>query len=142
KRSARGRTRRAPFAAKLGSCRAAGLSGDRHRVAGLRQRESSVKRTFHLLDELRDIVQRKSWFQITEIAGRYCESLLACCCSPAREPTAQRLVDDLAKGSTSPSRFGLQLCCNIVVARRTPQADTPSIGASTTQLTLGRFSVR
>jgi len=35
---------------------------DRHRVASLRQRESSLKRTFHLLDELRDIVQRKSRF--------------------------------------------------------------------------------
>jgi hypothetical protein len=74
-----------------------------------------VKRTFYLLNELRDIVQRKSWSQITEIAGRYCESLRPGRCSPAREPAAQRLIDDLAKGSASPSRFGLQLCCYIVV---------------------------
>jgi hypothetical protein len=34
-----------------------------------------VKRALHLLDELRDVVQRKPWLEIAKIAGRYLEGL-------------------------------------------------------------------
>ena len=57
-----------------------------------------MKRTLHMLDDLRDIVQEKPWFEITEIAGRYLEGLPPGGGVTAFQPPAQRLVDDLVEG--------------------------------------------
>ena len=56
--------RTAPLRAKLDLSRADPPSDDRHRVAGLRRRGSPVKRPFHLLDQLGDIVEGKPWLEI------------------------------------------------------------------------------
>ena len=50
-----------------------------------------------MLDELRDIVQGKPRFEITEIAGRHLEGPLRGG-APAFQPSAQRLIDDIAEG--------------------------------------------
>jgi hypothetical protein len=57
-----------------------------------------VERTLHMLNELRDIVQGKPRFEITEIADRYLEGPPPGGGAPAFQPPAQRLVDDLAEG--------------------------------------------
>ena len=43
-----------------------------------------MKRAFELLDELRDIIQGKSRFEITEIAGGYLEGVRVGCDAPTR----------------------------------------------------------
>ena len=58
-----------------------------------------MKRALDLLHEPGDIVQGKPWPEITEIAGSYPECLRLGGGAPARQPAAQRLVDDLAKGA-------------------------------------------
>jgi hypothetical protein len=52
-----------------------------------------------MLDELRDIVEGQPWLEIAEVAGRYLEGLLPGGNPPARQPAAQRLVDDVAERS-------------------------------------------
>ncbi len=67
-----------------------------------------MKRTLHMLDDLRDIVQEKPWFEITEIAGRYLEGPPLGGGAPAFQPPAQRLVDDLAERPADALRFRLE----------------------------------
>ena len=55
-----------------------------------------MKRALHLFDELRDVVQGKPRFEITEIAGPYLESPPWGDDAPAFQPPAQRLVETLA----------------------------------------------
>ena len=62
-----------------------------------------------MLDELRDIVQGKSRFEITQVAGRYPEDPRLGGGAPALQPPAQCLVDDLAERSASALRFRLEL---------------------------------
>jgi hypothetical protein len=82
-----------------------------------------VKRAHHLLDELRDIVQGKPRFEITEIAGVYLEGPPLGGGAPAFQPPAQRLVDDLAKGPARALRFRLELGRHVVIqGQRCPQA--------------------
>ena len=50
-----------------------------------------------MLDQLRDIVQGKPRFEITEIAGRYLEGRPPGGGASAFQPPARRLVDDLAE---------------------------------------------
>jgi hypothetical protein len=69
-----------------------------------------MKRAFDLLDEPRHIVQGKPRPEIPAIAGGDPEGLPFGEGTPAREPAAQRLVDDLAKGC-----FRLELGRHIVI---------------------------
>jgi hypothetical protein len=78
------------------------------RLLALR-RGSPVKRALHLLDELRDVVEGKPRFEITEIAGRYLEDPPLGGGAPAFQPPAQRLVDDLAERPASALRLRLEL---------------------------------
>jgi hypothetical protein len=74
-----------------------------------------VKRAFHMLDELGDIVQGKPRFEITEITGPHLKGLPLSSGPPVFQPTAQRLVDDLAERPAGALRFRLELGCHIVV---------------------------
>ena len=74
-----------------------------------------VKRAFDTLDQLGDIVQRKPLLQIAQIAGSYFEGPPLGGDTLARQPSAQRVVDDLAKGSPGTPRFRLELGRDIVV---------------------------
>ena len=74
-----------------------------------------VKRAFDTLDELGDIVQRKPRLQIAQIAGSYLEGPPLGGDALARQPSAQRVVDDLAKGSPGTLRFRLELGHDIIV---------------------------
>ena len=56
-----------------------------------------MERALHLLDELRDIVQGEPWLEIAEIADRCLEGPRPGGNAPALQPSAQRLVDDLAE---------------------------------------------
>ena len=56
-----------------------------------------MERALHLLDELRDIVQGEPRLEIAEIADRCLEGPPSGGNSPALQPSAQRLVDDLAE---------------------------------------------
>jgi hypothetical protein len=74
-----------------------------------------VERAFDTLDELGDIVQRKPRLQIAQIAGGYLEGPPLGGDALARQPLAQRFVDDLAKGSAGAPLFRLELGCDIFV---------------------------
>jgi hypothetical protein len=56
-----------------------------------------VERALYMLDELRDIVEGKPRFEIAEVAGRYFEGSRPDGGASAFQPSAQRLVDDLAE---------------------------------------------
>src|ERR1700749_2981693 len=114
-RSGRGRARTARLRARLGFSRAVRLLDGRRRAAGSRRRGSTVKRALDTLDELGDIVQRKPRLQIAQIAGGYLEGPPLGGNVPARQPLAQRFVDDLAKGSAGAPLFRLELGRDIVV---------------------------
>jgi hypothetical protein len=82
-----------------------------------------VKRALHMLDQLRDIVQGKPRFEITEIAGCYHEGLPLGGGAPAFQPSAQHLVDNLAERSASALRLPLELGCHVVIqGQRRPHA--------------------
>ena len=84
-----------------------------------------MKRALHLIDELRDIVQGKPRFEITEIAGRYLEGPSLGSGAPAFRPPAQRLVDNLAEGPATALRFRLELRGHVVIeGQRFPHALT------------------
>ena len=74
-----------------------------------------MERAFHMLDELRDIVQGKPRFEVAEIAGRYLEGPAPGGGSPAFQPPAQRLVDDLAEGPAGTLRLRLELGHDVVI---------------------------
>jgi hypothetical protein len=65
-----------------------------------------------MLDELRDIVEGKPRFEITEVAGRYLEGPPPGGGAPAFQPPAQHPVDDLAAGAL---RFRLELGRYVVI---------------------------
>jgi hypothetical protein len=76
-----------------------------------------------MLDELRDIVQRKPRSEITEIAGRYLEGTPLRGGAPAFQPPSQCLIDDLSKGPASALRFRLELGRHVVIeGQRRPHA--------------------
>ena len=68
-----------------------------------------MKRALHVLDDLRDIVEGKPRFEITEIAGPYLKGLPLGSGPPAFQPSAQRLVDDFAERPTGTLRLRLEL---------------------------------
>jgi len=74
-----------------------------------------VKRALHMFDELSDIVQGKPRFEITKIARRYFEGPPLGGGSPAFQPTAQRLVDDLAERQAGTLRLRLELGRDVVI---------------------------
>jgi hypothetical protein len=84
-------------------------------AAGSRRRESTVKRALHMLDELRDVVQRKPWLEVAKIAGRYFEALSWRGDAPAGQPPAQCFVDDIAERPAGAARFGPELGCHILI---------------------------
>lgn len=74
-----------------------------------------MERALHMLDELRDMVQGKPRFEITEIAGRYIEGPPRGGGAPAFQPPAQGLVDDLAERPAGALRFRLELGRHVVI---------------------------
>jgi hypothetical protein len=82
-----------------------------------------VSRTLHTFDELRDIVQGKPRFEITEITGRHRERPPLGGGASAFQPPAQRLIDDLAEGAAGAVRFRLELGSDVVIqGQRRPHA--------------------
>ena len=76
-----------------------------------------------MLDELRDIVQGKPRFEITETAGHHFERLPPGGGAPAFQPPAQRPVDDLAERPAGALRFRLELGRHVVIqSQRRPHA--------------------
>jgi hypothetical protein len=90
-------------------------AGDRRTAAGSHRPRSSVQRVLDLLDQPGNIIERKPRPEIAQSAGRYPEGLRPSGGAPARQPAAQRLVDDLAQGATGATRFRLELGRDIVV---------------------------
>jgi hypothetical protein len=74
-----------------------------------------MKRSLHLLDKPGDIVQGKPGPEIAKITGGYPECLPPGGSVPARQPAAQRVVDDLAEGPAGAPRFRLELGRHILV---------------------------
>ena len=74
-----------------------------------------MKRAFYLLDEFPNVVQGKAWFEIAEIAGNDLERLPLCRGAPAGQASSERVVDAVAERPPRATRFGLQLCCHIVI---------------------------
>ena len=82
-----------------------------------------MERALHVLDELRDIVEGKPRFEITEIAGLYPEGPPLRSGAPAFQPPAQCLVDDIAEGPVSTLRFRLEFGRHVVIeGERRPHA--------------------
>lgn len=73
-----------------------------------------MKRALDLFDQLRDIVQGKPWPEAPQIAGRYLEDLPRGDAS-IRQPTSQRLVDDVSERPAGAARFRLELGSHIVI---------------------------
>ena len=74
-----------------------------------------MKRALDLLDESGDVIQTQPWPEIAEIARGYSEVLRLGGSAPARQPPAQRLVDDLAKRPAGAAGFRPELGGNIVI---------------------------
>lgn len=74
-----------------------------------------MKRPFYLLDQLRDVVQRKPRPEVAEIAHHYLEGLPCTASTLVSQSTAQRFVDDLAKRPAGAARFRLQFCRHVVI---------------------------
>jgi hypothetical protein len=81
-----------------------------------------VKRTLHMLDELRDIVRESPGLRLPRSRAA---TLKARRCAVARrlQPPAQCLIDDLSKGPASALRFRLELSRDVVIeGQRRPHA--------------------
>ena len=74
-----------------------------------------MKRALDLLDQLGDIVQRKPGLQITQITRCYLEEPPLRSDSPARQPSPQRFVHEVAKGPAVAARCRFELGRDIVV---------------------------
>ena len=74
-----------------------------------------MKRPFYLLDQRRDVVQRKPRQEVAEIVHHYLEGLPCTASTLVSQSTAQRFVDDLAKRPTGAARFRLQFCRHVVI---------------------------
>jgi hypothetical protein len=82
-----------------------------------------VKRALRLLDELRDIIEGETRFEITEIAGGYLEGVPPGGGAAAIQPPAQCIVNDFAKGPAGASRFRLELGRHVIIeGQRSPHA--------------------
>jgi hypothetical protein len=80
-----------------------------------RRRGSTVQHALYTLDELGDVVQRKTWLEIAKIAGRYLEGLPSGGDARADQPPAQCFVDNLAEGTIGAARLRPELGCHIVI---------------------------
>jgi hypothetical protein len=98
-----------------------------------------VQRALDLLDELRNIVQRKPWPKVTEIARCDLEGLPLAGSATRRQSATQRFVHDLSKRPAGAARFRLELGRHIVVqgergshvlmlGRRHHDVNAPEIG--------------
>ena len=56
-----------------------------------------MKRALNLLDQLGDIVKGKPRLEVAEIAGFYLKFLAHATGYPVRQPTPQRLIDDITE---------------------------------------------
>ena len=68
-----------------------------------------------MLDELRDVVQRKAWLELANIAGRYFEARSWGGDASGGQSPAQCFVDDVTEGPAGPARFGPELGCHILI---------------------------
>jgi hypothetical protein len=74
-----------------------------------------MKRALHLVDKLSDIVQRKPWLEITEIADRSLEGPRPGGDAPALQTPAQCLVDNFTERPAGAPRFRFEVGCHIVI---------------------------
>ncbi len=74
-----------------------------------------MKRALCLLDELRNIIEGETRFEITEIARGHFKGPLLAGGAPAIQPPAQCIVNDLAEGPASTLRFSLELERYVVI---------------------------
>jgi hypothetical protein len=82
-----------------------------------------VKRALRLLDELRNIIEGETRFEITEIARRHLKGPPLAGGAPAIQPPAQCIVDDLAEGPAGALRLRLELGRHVVIeSQRRPHA--------------------
>ena len=82
-----------------------------------------MKRAFNKLNELRDIIKGKPWFEIAEIASRYLKTLPLGGDALAFQPASQRVVDDLAERTAGALRFRLELDRHVIIeSQRRPHA--------------------
>src|SRR5262249_17413038 len=79
-----------------------------------RRSGSPMKGTFHPFDEVRDVVERQTG-EKTKITGGHLEGRLRGRRPASGQAGPQRLVDDLAKGSSGSPRFRLELRGNVIV---------------------------
>ena len=76
-----------------------------------------MERPLYELDELPDVVQGKSRFEITEIPGNDFETPPLRGRPTALQPASQSIIDDLTKREASAARFRLQLGSHIIIQR-------------------------
>jgi hypothetical protein len=74
-----------------------------------------MKQTLRLFDELGYSVQAEPRPEIAEVAGRDLEGWPLSGDAPARQPGAQRLVDNFLEGPAGAARFRLQLGGHVVI---------------------------
>lgn len=74
-----------------------------------------MERTFNVLDQIGDIVQAEPGPNAAQISRFYRERLASGLATARDQPLPQRLVDDLAKGTSYATNFGLELRCHIVI---------------------------
>src|SRR5262245_64230467 len=113
RRSKPSRAPREPLRATHGSQRDARLAHGR-RTAGSRRRGSPLKRPFYLLDQLRNVVQRKPRPEVAEIAHHYLEGLPWAASTLVSESTAQSFVNELAKRTAGGERLRHSYCRYVV----------------------------
>ena len=75
-----------------------------------------MKRTFRLLDQFRDVVQRGSWAEVAEVSSINFEA----CRSRSdgalrRQSTSQRFVHYLAERPIGSPHLSLEFGCNVIV---------------------------
>ena len=71
--------------------------------------------TFHLLDELGDIVEGEARFQRPEIPRLYFERPALAGALPQGKAPTQRLIDYVPERTTGAARFCFELHCHIVI---------------------------
>ena len=74
-----------------------------------------MKRAFHLLDQLGDIVEGQPGLELAEIARAYPERLTRRRRPSTGQPATQRFIDDLTEGPAGPVRLRLELGRYIIV---------------------------
>jgi hypothetical protein len=77
-----------------------------------------VRRALDLLYEVRDIVEREAGPEVTQIPRVHLESPLRRRTPLTHQPAPERVVNDVTKRSSRPTRFSLELRGNVFIERK------------------------